>query len=223
MKQRWLTQWSVRHFLLSAENAITIYFQGDTLVQQNSRVAQLHRHILAQAPAWLEECVPAFDTLMLQYDGLSVDHYHVLQWLDGLEERHSESITSVHHTIDIVFDRADELDLNRVCSSLGMDRDAFIQRYCDAALRVYAIGFSPGFAYLGELPDSLQLPRRDEPRTVVPAGTLAIADAYTAIYPTESPGGWHLIGRYARHSKTLLSLNFKIGDTVAFRDVSGDE
>ena len=61
--------------------------------------------------------------------------------------------------------------------------------------RVAMLGFMPGFAYLGDLPDELRLPRRDTPRTSVPAGSVAIAGRHTAVYPATTPGGWHLLGR----------------------------
>ncbi len=62
-------------------------------------------------------------------------------------------------------------------------------------LRVYLIGFLPGFPYLGDLPDWLRLPRRATPRTAVPANSVAIAGPQAAVYPWQSPGGWHLVGR----------------------------
>lgn len=66
---------------------------------------------------------------------------------------------------------------------------------CAIELRVFMIGFLPGFPYMGELPEWLHLPRRATPRTAVPAGSVAIADKLVGIYPWRSPGGWHLVGR----------------------------
>jgi KipI family sensor histidine kinase inhibitor len=85
--------------------------------------------------------------------------------------------------------------------------------------RVGALGFSPGFAYLGELDERLALPRRATPRTHVPAGSLAIAERQTAVYPQASPGGWHLLGRTAQrlfdpHQQPPCPL--AVGDRVRF-------
>jgi KipI family sensor histidine kinase inhibitor len=69
-----------------------------------------------------------------------------------------------------------------------------VQRHSSTVFHVYMLGFVPGFPYMGDLPDALVLPRRTDPRVKVPAGSIAIAAGQTAIYPIESPGGWHLIG-----------------------------
>jgi KipI family sensor histidine kinase inhibitor len=70
-----------------------------------------------------------------------------------------------------------------------------IELHAATVYRAYMLGFAPGFAYLGVLPEPLRLPRRDTPRQRVPAGSVAIAGAQTAVYPLATPGGWHLIGR----------------------------
>jgi KipI family sensor histidine kinase inhibitor len=86
---------------------------------------------------------------------------------------------------------------------------------------VYFVGFQPGFAYLGDLDERLRLPRRDTPRAAVPAGSVAIALHHTAVYPSASPGGWHIIGRTdvgvfdAQSGKAL----FAPGDRVRFKAV----
>ena len=69
-----------------------------------------------------------------------------------------------------------------------------MSRHSDATYRAAFCGFAPGFAYLTGLDPALQLPRRATPRTRVPAGSVAIAAGYSAVYPTTSPGGWHLVG-----------------------------
>jgi KipI family sensor histidine kinase inhibitor len=89
----------------------------------------------------------------------------------------------------------DGRDLADVAAALGLERAEFVRRHAENAYRVLAIGFVPGFAYLGPLADGLRLPRRSEPRPRVPAGSVAIAADMTAVYPVDSPGGWHLIGR----------------------------
>ena len=73
--------------------------------------------------------------------------------------------------------------------------DYVIEQHAAATYHVYLLGFAPGFAYLGPLPEPLRVPRRAEPRVRVPAGSVAIAGAQTAVYPHVTPGGWHIIGR----------------------------
>lgn len=91
--------------------------------------------------------------------------------------------------------RYDGPDLAWVAEQTGLAVADVIRRHAEPTYRVYAVGFVPGFAYLGPLDPALVLPRRAEPRRRVPAGSVAIAGAQTGIYPAETPGGWHLIGR----------------------------
>jgi KipI family sensor histidine kinase inhibitor len=93
--------------------------------------------------------------------------------------------------IGVVYDGA---DLGVVAEATGLSVDEVISRHASGEYRVAFCGFSPGFAYLSGLDPTLHLPRRSTPRTRVPAGAVAIAAGYSAVYPGASPGGWHLIG-----------------------------
>ncbi|WP_035385078.1 5-oxoprolinase subunit PxpB [Ferrimonas futtsuensis] len=123
------------------------------------------------------------------------------------------------HTLPVHYDGD---DLQQVATSCGLSRDQVVALHSRARYTVAWLGFLPGFAYLDGLPDALHLPRRDTPRVRVPAGSLAIAGNQTALYPSESPGGWHLIGRcdltlfdpYAGSPSLLLP-----GDLVSFQPV----
>lgn len=85
-------------------------------------------------------------------------------------------------------------DLEAVARVCDLSPVEVCRRHAATTYRVCFVGFQPGFPYLGWLPSSIQLPRRDTPRPRVPAGSVAIAGPYTGIYPSTSPGGWHLIG-----------------------------
>lgn len=86
-------------------------------------------------------------------------------------------------------------DLSTVATAHGLSTEKVVQIHSDAIYTVYMIGFAPGFAYLGPLDGRLVLPRRETPRPRVPAGSVAVANQYTGIYPADLPGGWHVIGR----------------------------
>src|SRR5690348_904185 len=96
------------------------------------------------------------------------------------------------HRIPVTYDGP---DLHEVATALGLSVDAVIAAQTRPIYRVFLVGFVPGWAYLGPLPEELELPRRPVPRTQVPAGSVAIAARQTGIYPLPVPGGWHLIGR----------------------------
>jgi len=120
------------------------------------------------------------------------------------------------HRIPVVYDGP---DLAEVARTVGLSAEAVIAAHVRPIYRVFLVGFVPGWAYLGPLPEELELPRRHVPRTQVPAGSVAIAGRQTGIYPVPVPGGWHLIGR----SSVKLFLPdsdppslFRAGDRVKF-------
>ena len=120
------------------------------------------------------------------------------------------------HRIPVVYDGP---DLEAVASDLRLSPQQVTELHCRPIYRAFVVGFVPGWAYLGPLPDELVLPRRSVPRTQVPAGSVAIAGQMTGIYPLTTPGGWHLIGRTS--VKLFLPDSdppslFRAGDRVKF-------
>jgi len=123
------------------------------------------------------------------------------------------------HRIPVTYDGP---DLAESADLLGLTREELVKRHSQPIYRVFMVGFVPGFAYLGPLPPSLQLPRRRVPRTHVPAGTVAMAGEQTGVYPLPTPGGWHLLGRTAM--PMFLSENdppslLRPGDRVKFHPI----
>lgn len=108
-------------------------------------------------------------------------------------------IAAIEPAIEIPM-RYDGVDLSEVAAACGLTREQVIDRHCSTVFTVAFCGFTPGFAYLAGLPIELGVPRLPSPRTMVPAGAVAIADAYCGIYPRATPGGWRIIG----HADTVL-------------------
>jgi inhibitor of KinA len=128
--------------------------------------------------------------------------------------------------IPVRYGGADGPDLDAVAAAHGLRAEDVVRIHSTATYRVYMLGFAPGFAYLGGLPEAIATPRRPEPRTAVPAGMVGIGGSQTGIYPIVSPGGWQLIGRTslrlfdARRTPAAL---LAIGDVVRFRALAPDE
>jgi KipI family sensor histidine kinase inhibitor len=125
------------------------------------------------------------------------------------------------HRIPVTYDGP---DLEAVGSMLKLPAERVVEIHSRPIYRVFLVGFVPGWAYLGPLPEELELPRRQVPRTLVPAGSVAIAGRQTGIYPLPTPGGWHLIGRSA--VKLFLPDSdppclFRAGDRVKFFSTRG--
>jgi KipI family sensor histidine kinase inhibitor len=115
--------------------------------------------------------------------------------------------------------RYDGPDLESVAAAAGFSPEEVIALHSGTEYRVQAVGFAPGFAYLGDVAPPLRLPRRERPRARVPAGAIGIADRHTAVYPFETPGGWHLVGST---DVVMFDLNrnpaalLRVGDRVRF-------
>src|SRR3954447_15574959 len=126
-------------------------------------------------------------------------------------------------TIPVCYDGP---DLDQVALRLKVDRDELVAQHTSTVYDVFAIGFLQGFPYAGYLPSVLSgLPRRDAPRLKVPAGSVAIAGRQTGIYPRESPGGWHLLGRTPLRIADPDEGYFPIraGDKIQFQPISARE
>lgn len=116
----------------------------------------------------------------------------MLEVIEGVPTRNS---VAEPLTIDVVYDGADLADL---AEATGVSIAEIVRLHTGGRYRVAFCGFSPGFGYLRGLDERLHVPRRSSPRTSVPAGSVGVAAGYTCIYPSASPGGWHLIGHTTR-------------------------
>ena len=143
--------------------------------------------------------------------------------LRALEATGPDRPTGRSLTIPVLYDGEDLAD---VAGATGLSIPDVIEIHTSVPYRVFAVGFQPGFPYLGYLPPPLDtLPRRPEPRLRVPAGSVAIAARQTGIYPTDSPGGWHLLGRTPLRIVDLPTARFPIraGDSIRFEAIDEGE
>ncbi|MCW2744285.1 MAG: allophanate hydrolase [Mycobacterium sp.] len=159
---------------------------------QPAAVAAVLRERIAAAGLQAAELVPGAATVLVlapTRQGLP----DLLALVDGLEEAVAAAPgdAAVEVTLPVSYDGP---DLAVVAEATGLAVDEVVRLHAATVYTAAFTGFAPGFAYLTGLPEQLQLPRRAEPRTRVPAGSVAVADVYTAVYPRESPGGWNLLG-----------------------------
>lgn len=159
------------------------------------RIQALSVHLREQLGSALIDVVPAWTSLLLHYDVQRTAYAQLLPRVERVLEHWLEQTLTpsqpVLHELPIWY--AGE-DLQAVADACALSCEAVVELHSAVEYRVGAIGFAPGFAYLGELDARLALPRRHHPRIRVPAGSLAIAERQTAVYPQASPGGWHLLG-----------------------------
>lgn len=170
---------------------------GDAPLEVNARVHQFAgRLLLARVPG-VVDIVPGMLDLVVHIDPLHCDLSHVERALaDAARQPASAaSVPPPVTEIAVTYGGEDGPDLDDVASACGVSAEEVCARHAAVEYVVCMIGFLPGFPYLGLLDPTLRLPRRRTPRSRVAPGSVAIAGEYTGVYPCESPGGWHLIGR----------------------------
>lgn len=177
------------------------------------------------------DLVPSYTTLLVVYDLNRVTEQEIRsQVLSVLQPEQilssEKSVVGKTVVLPVCYEPSLAPDMEPLQKALGLTREEIIQLHTGRTYQVYAVGFSPGFGYLGELDQRLQLPRHVTPRTRVPAGSVAIAEANTAVYPQETPGGWWLIGSAPLpvFDKTKVDpCLFVVGDRVKFEAISLSE
>jgi inhibitor of KinA len=165
--------------------------------------------------------------LLVKFDGLRISHDEVeailREYLARLEEVQLPEPRKVE--IPVCYGGEHGPDLADVCALHGMAAEQVVELHASVEYLVYFLGFVPGFAYLGELPEALVTPRLATPRRSVPAGSVGIAGNQTGVYPFATPGGWRVLGRTPvamfRTDRDGLSL-LSIGDRVRFTPISAE-
>jgi len=187
-------------------------------------VLALAERLKTAAVAGVIELVPTFRSLMIHYDPLTVSQTRLKEVLRPMLPGLRAAATAGRRwRIPVCYHDSVAPDLAEVAARTDLTAPQVVELHSSVTYHVYMMGFLPGHPYMGDLPAALHLPRRESPRTAVPAGSVSIATMLSAIYPLESPGGWHLIGRTPallwdkrRASPVLLDA----GDQVRFWPVS---
>jgi KipI family sensor histidine kinase inhibitor len=186
---------------MAPRRAVKIWPLGDAalLAELGQRVdTALNTRALALAAALgkrrdVREAVAGYGSVAVHYDPEQVTYKGLRTVIEKLVQ--AKPPPAPHgrlHRIPVEYDGPDLAD---VAAQVGLAEDEVVKLHTQPIYRCFMIGFVPGWAYLGPLPDQLRLPRRRVPRTHVPAGSVAMAGAQTGVYPLPTPGGWHLIGR----------------------------
>jgi 5-oxoprolinase (ATP-hydrolysing) subunit B len=206
------------------DSAVTIVFGTERSAELLARIHSAAHALEAARIPYVDDVVPAYLALTVFYDALKTTYHEIantlLEACDRPARAGGERAQPRHHLIPVHYDG---IDLDSVAAATRLSVPEVITRHSSRDYTVDLLGFVPGFAYLSELDPALQLPRRSEPRPRVPAGSVAIAAAQTAVYPLDTPGGWHLIGR----TDTVMfdpgrepPARLRAGDTVRFERVT---
>lgn len=212
-------------FQPASDQSLLIYFGEKITLKANEQVRKLLHLLEAEPIAGVRNLHPAYCSLVVKFDPLKWQHEklekELRKYLSRLDKVKLPQPREVE--IPVCYDGEYGPDLDEVAALHKTTSEQVIRLHSSASYLVYFLGFVPGFAYLGELPQELVTPRLPTPRKKVPAGSVGIAGNQTGVYPFETPGGWRLLGRTPvsmfRTDRDGLSL-LSIGDRVRFVPIS---
>jgi KipI family sensor histidine kinase inhibitor len=201
--------------------------QSPVTIQANVKIRKLLRLLELESVEGVRNLHPAYCSLLVKFDALKLRHEELEAVLRNYLDRLDEVDLPAPKLVEIPVCYGGEFgpDLAEVCAFRGMKASQVVELHSSVEYVVYFLGFVPGFAYLGELPEELVTPRLASPRRKVPAGSVGIAATHTGVYPFATPGGWRLLGRTPikmfRADRKELSL-LTIGDRVRFTPIDAE-
>lgn len=216
------------------DSAITVDFGNVIDETINRQVMNMFYHLQQNPLPGMIEAVPAYSSLTVFYDliylrKLVAADNTIYGWMEEqlrkifrepLLINDSETATI---TIPVCYDKEFALDIEEIAGLKNISVEELIRIHTSKTYRVYMLGFLPGFAYMGEVDEKIEMPRKLQPRQKVEVGSVGIAGKQTGIYPLSSPGGWQLIGRTPlilfdadKNDPTFL----KMGDMVKFISIT---
>ncbi|WP_086480388.1 5-oxoprolinase subunit PxpB [Oceanospirillum sanctuarii] len=221
----------------ASTDSLILYFAAKSSPQLSAKIAQACEQI--RQFKGITDLIPAYTSVLVTFDLLLVDAAQLRLQLEALlgelspvdqfdHETEDQPDAAERNEVTIPVYYAPEVapDLETLAKAKGLTADEVIQRHSQKSYRVAAIGFAPGFAYLGDVDESIAQPRHETPRLAVAKGSVAIAGTQTAVYPLESPGGWNIIGRtpQAMIDRSLPNLTpLAPGDSVRFVPISREQ
>lgn len=186
----------------SGDTAITVYLADRPSQHSLSRVLTFVDRLKQVVGDTLQDIVPSYCGVTLYFDVLRCDYFLLRKKIRDIGQalNAEKSLSSADEDTQIIslpvyYGEESAPDLARVAQACNLTQAEVIQLHSSQTYCVFALGFRPGFAFMGDVPEVLRVPRLDSPRKRVPAGSVAIAGNQAAVYPSASPGGWNLIGR----------------------------
>ncbi len=212
-------------FQPASDQSLLLYFGQHVTLDAHLRIRKLLRLLELEPVPGIRNLHPAYSSLLVDFDALKLSHAALEAILQSYLDR--------LNTLPLPNPREREIptcyggefgpDLDEVAALLGITPAQVVELHASVTYVVYFLGFVPGFAYLGELPEALVTPRLVSPRRSTPPGSVGIAGNQTGVYPFATPGGWRLIGRtpLAMFRPDRKNMSFlSIGDRVRFAPIS---
>jgi len=181
----------------ASDSSLLVEFGTDISPHLHGRVMAMFLALEERCDPRIRNLHPGYASLLIDFDPLQVSHEELATILEqtAADAHDTGHFVARMVTIPVCYDAEFGLDLMELAQSAKLTAEQIVRLHSSPLYRVYFLGFSPGFAYLGGLPERLHAPRFATPRKSVAAGSVGIAGSQTGIYPVDSPGGWRIIGR----------------------------
>ena len=213
---------------VAGENSVIVYFSERPCTRTSSLIASTAEQLNIALASKIIDLVPSYTSLLVVYDVIQIDYLTIEKAIHAVVSTSSDKPLTIGKSIElpVYYSLETGPDLPRLADHAKLSIDDVISIHQQTEYTVYAMGFAPGFAYLGETDEKIAMPRLATPRAEVPKGAVGIADRQTAVYPAESPGGWNLIGQCPAamfNPNQKPSTLVEVGDKVRFKAISRDE
>jgi inhibitor of KinA len=215
-------------FQPASDQSLLVYFGQEISLETHREIVSFLKLLEAEPLDGILNLHPAYTSVLVKFDALKFAHAEVEALLQPyLARLHEIKLPEPRlRKVSVCYGGEHGPDLEEVAAIHKLSVDAVIRLHSSTTYTAYFLGFVPGFAYLGGLPDQLATPRLPAPRKAVPAGSVAIGANQTGVYPTATPGGWRLIGRTPIklfNPASAHSSLFEIGDQVRFIPMTAEE
>ena len=212
----------------AGDSAIVVEFEARIDPAINARAIALAEAVQAAGVAGVRDVVPTYRSVAIHFDPLRTNIDALTAHIDRTVSRADSTPAAMRAPIRIPVCYGGELgpDLTAVAAFARRSEEAVVETHTATTYRVFMLGFVPGFAYLGIVDERIAMPRHPVPRVRVPARSVAIAGVQTGIYPTETPGGWQIIGRTPLEPfdpNRPQPFLMKAGDSVQFYPIERPE
>jgi KipI family sensor histidine kinase inhibitor len=217
-----------------SENTLVVLFDQTISRQTAAEVLKLKQLINKELAEFVIDIIPSYTSIHVSFNLRKISHKSFVEKVEtltqqtrqtkqaDLQQNHEKNLIE----IPVYYGEEVGFDLHQIADKSGLSIKQIIQTHSDKIYDVFALGFAPGFAYLGTVDEQIAIPRKETPRLSVPQGSLGIAGEQTAIYPFDSPGGWNIIGKtpiklvdYNQQSPCI----FEVGDSIKFQPISKSE
>lgn len=214
-------------FKVASVDSLVVYFGNEISEEIATTVQKAYLSLKSLNIEGIIEIIPSYTSIYILYDIFKYDYASFVELLkNSIDLNYEDTRIKNIINIDVYYGEEVALDLQDMSLKTKLSIEEIIEIHYSKLYDVYAMGFSPGFAFLASVDKRIAVPRLSSPRKNVPKGSVAIADTQTAVYPQQSPGGWNIIGRTAMElfDKNLEKLSpLSVGYKVKFNPISKDE